>query len=160
MPYRPTKEKFAVREKAHTLYVEDRLPLEEISRQTGEPIRTLKLWRDLGDWESMREENAKSEFERLRSLRDSLIDRAEAQLKEGKLPHTEIGLVTKLERTLAQSERRIQKMAPAMVMYTLEHLVHYLLEHDPELAKAFADHIEQFTKWAIDQDLTRPPEKE
>ncbi len=160
MPYRPTEEKFAAREKARDLYVKDGLSLNAISQQTGESLNMLRAWRNLGDWESMREENAKSEFERLRGLRDSLIARAEAQLKEGKLPHTEIGLVTKLERTLAQSERRIQKMAPQIALYTMQHFAIYLVEHEPELAKAFGGHIEAFFKWVIYKDFVNPPKQE
>ena len=41
----------------------------------------------------MKEENAKTELDRLKDLQSSLLDRAEAQIKEGKLPHTEIGLM-------------------------------------------------------------------
>ena len=49
-------------------------------------------------------------------------------------------------------------MVPAMVLYTLRHLSHYLFDHDPELARAFADHIDKFVHWVVDQDFTRPPE--
>ena len=35
-----------------------------------------------------------------------------------------------------------------MVLYTLRHLSHYLFDHDPELARAFADHIDKFVHWS------------
>ena len=105
MAYRSTKEKFAAQAKARDLYVKDGLSLEEISQQTGETLKTLRTWRNLGDWENLREEDAKTDLDRLRSLRDSLLDKAEAQIKEGKLPHTEIGLMYRLEKMIDQREK-------------------------------------------------------
>ncbi len=119
MSYRSTKEKREAQETARSLYVQDGLSLEEISRQTGETLRTLSAWRNLGEWKVIREHNSRTELDRLNSLRDSLLDRAEAQFKDGKLPHTEIGLVTKLERIIAQRERRTLEMAPGIVLHTL-----------------------------------------
>ena len=157
MAYRSTQEKSKAQATARQLYVEDGLSLEEISRQTGEPVKTLRAWRNLGVWNVMREHGVRTDLARLNSLRDSLLDRAESQLKAGKLPHTEIGLAYKVERMIAQNRRNRRAMAPAIMLYTLEHLAKYLLEHDPTLAKAFADHIEAFSKWVMDQDFSDPP---
>ena len=49
MAYRPTKEKAEAQKAARKLYVEDRLSLEEISQQTGETVKTLRAWRNLGE---------------------------------------------------------------------------------------------------------------
>ena len=156
MPYRSTKEKREAQEAARSLYVQDGLSLEEISRQTGETLKTLRAWRNLGEWKVVREHAARTELDRLNSLRDSLLDRAEAQLKDGKLPHTEIGLVTKLERVIAQRERRTLELAPNIVLYTLKYLIAYLREHDPQLAQAFADHLRGFADFVKEQDFTGP----
>ena len=158
MPYRSTQDKHKARTTAHKLYVQDGLSLEEISRQTGETIKTLRAWRNLGEWEAMREKDARTELDRLNSLRDSLLDRAEAQLEAGRMPHTEIGLLYKVERMIDQKKRRKQEIAPAMVLYTLDHLVKYLLDHDPKMARAFADHIRGFAKWVQSQDFIHAPE--
>ena len=106
----------------------------------------------------MREKDARTELDRLNSLRDSLLDRAEAQLEAGRMPHTEIGLLYKVERMIDQKKRRKQEIAPAMVLYTLDHLVKYLLDHDPKMARAFADHIRGFAKWVQSQDFIHAPE--
>ena len=66
-------------------------------------MKTLRSWCNLGDWENLRGAETKTELDRLKDLRSSLLDRAEAQMKEGKLPHTEIGLMYKLERMIDQS---------------------------------------------------------
>lgn len=154
MPYRSTQEKHEAQEAARSLYVKDGLSLAEISRQTGETLKTLRAWRNLGEWKVIREHNARTELDRLNSLRDSLLDRAEAQLKDGKLPHTEIGLVSKLERVIAQRERRTLELAPDIVLYTLKSLMDYLLEHDPKLAQAFVDHLQGFGDFVKEQDFT------
>ena len=156
MPYRSTQDKHKARTTAHKLYVQDGLSLEEISRQTGETIKTLRAWRNLGDWKAMQEKDARTEFDRLNSLRDSLLDRAEAQLEAGKMPHTEIGLVYKLERMMDQRRRNRLKLAPEIVLYTIKYLMNYLREHDPKLVRAFAAHIQGFANYVKEQDFTGP----
>ncbi len=156
MPYRSTQDKHKARTTAHKLYVQDGLSLEEISQQTGETIKTLRAWRNLGDWKAMQEKDARTEFDRLNSLRDSLLDRAEAQLEAGKMPHTEIGLVYKLERMMDQRRRNRLKLAPEIVLYTIKYLINYLREHDPKLVRAFAAHIQGFGDYVKEQDFTGP----
>ena len=156
MPYHSTKEKFTAEAKARDLYVKDGLSLEEISQHTGETVKTLRAWRNLGDWKAMQEKNAKAEIDRLKSLRDSLFDRAEAQLEAGKLPHTEIGLMSKVERMIVQRERRRMEVAPDIVLYTLKYLIDYLRKHDPQLLQAFSPHIQRFADFVKRQDFTEP----
>ena len=156
MPYRSTQDKHKARTTAHQLYVQDGLSLEEISRQTGETIKTLRAWRNLGEWEAMREKDARTESDRLKSLRDSLLDRAEAQLEAGKLPHTEIGLLYKVERMIDQRRRKRLEMAPDIVLYTIKYLIDYLREHDPKLNRAFAGHIQGFADYVKGQNFTDP----
>ena len=158
MPYRSTKEKFKAQKVARKLYVEDKLSLEEISQQTGETLRTLRAWHNLGDWENRREAETKTDLDRLRSLRDSLLDKAEAQIKAEKLPHTEIGLMYRLERLIAQREKR-EEMVDTVAVNTIKHLGNYLIEHDPELARSLVDHLMEFSKWVLEQDLTRSPQE-
>ncbi len=104
----------------------------------------------------MQEKDARTEFDRLNSLRDSLLDRAEAQLEAGKMPHTEIGLVYKLERMMDQRRRNRLKLATEIVLYTIKYLINYLREHDPKLVRAFAAHIQGFGDYVKEQDFTGP----
>lgn len=159
MAYRSTKEKAEAQKAARKLYVEDGLSLKEIHQQTGETMRTLRSWRNLGDWENLREAEDKTELDRLWNLRDSLLDKAEAQIKADKLPHTETGLIHKLERVIVQREKKVERI-DAIMLNTLQYLTLYLMEHDPELARALViNHVEEFTGWIIKQDLVRPPEE-
>jgi len=149
MAYRPTKEKAEAQKAARELYVTYELSLKEIHQKTGEPMRTLRAWCNLGDWEGLR---AKTELDRFRSLRDSLLDKAEAQIKAGKLPHTEIGLMYKLERLIDRRERSGETEIETAVN-TITCFGEYLLEHGlAELAQAFAEHYSAFGKWLLDQD--------
>ena len=152
MAYRSTKEKFAAHAKARDLYVKDGLSLKEVSQQTGATLRTLGTWRNLGDWKNLREEAAKTDLDRLESLRDSLLDKAEAQIKEGKLPHTEIGLMYRLEKLIVQRKKE-EAMVKIIALNTITYFIEYLLKHDPKLAQAFAPHLEEFNKWIGDQDF-------
>ena len=156
MPHRSTQEKRKAQTTARNLFVKDGLSLSEISQQTGETVKTLRAWRNLEDWEAMRDKETLTEFGRLKSLRDSLFDKAEAQLKAGKMPHTEIGLVCKLERIIEQKNRRTDRMVPWMILYTIKYLIDYLRVHDPKLAPALGDHLEQFSSWVLEQDFTEP----
>ena len=158
MAYRSTKEKAEAQKVGRKLYVEDKLSLEEIHQQTGETLRTLRTWHNLGDWENLREAETKTELDRLKDLRSSLLDRAEAQIKEGKLPHTEIGLVYKLERLIVQREKKEERVDTIM-MNTLQYLALYLMEHDTELGRALVNHLEEFSRWILEQDLIRPPKE-
>ena len=91
------------------------LSLKDIRRnRPAKTMRTLKAWCNLGDWDGLREERSK---DRTRSVRSacgsSMLDRAEAQIKEDKLPHIEIGLMYKLERIDSSSEsRRSRRLCP------------------------------------------------
>ncbi len=159
MTYRSTKEKAEAQKVARKLYVTDRLSLKEIHEQTGETMRTLRSWCTLGDWDSLREAEDKTELDRLESLRDSLLDKAEAQIKAGKLPHIETGLIYKLERLIVQREKK-EERATTIMGNTLRHLALYLMEHDPKLARALViNHMEEFSRWIVKQDLVRPPEE-
>ena len=159
MAYRSTKEKAAAQAKARKLYVAYGMSLDEIHEETGEPIKTLRSWSNLGDWKGMREEILESELDRLVRLRDHLLDKAEAQIREDKLPHTELGLVCKLERLIFQREKKEERIN-AIMMNTLQYLSLYLMEHDPELGRAFVhNHLKEFTRWIFEQDLIRPPEE-
>ena len=155
MPYRSSKEKFIAHDYARKLFVEDGLSLKEISQQTGQTVKTIRAWRNLGNWTTQQEDNAKTELERLESLRDGLLDRAEAQLKEGKMPHTELGLMHKLEKLIDQREKS-QDMVDTIMVNTLQYLGNYLIEYDKELARDFYNHFPQFSEWISTQDLTRP----
>ena len=156
MPYRSTQEKREAQEAARSLYVKDGLSLAEISRQTGETLKTLRAWRNLGEWDTMREKNTRTELDRLNSVRDRLLDKVEAQLEAGKLPHTEIGLLYKAERMIAQRRRRMMDMAPEIVLYTIKYLKDYLRDHDPKLLQAFTAHIQKFGAFVQKQDFTGP----
>lgn len=155
MPSRSTKEKAEAQKVARELYVIDRLSLKEIHEQTGETMRTLRAWCTLGDWETLR---ANTELDRFERLRDDLLDKAEAQIKEGKLPHTEIGLMCKLERVIAQREKKEERI-DTILWNTLQYLTLYLMEHDPELARALANHLKDFARWIPARDLIRPREE-
>ena len=158
MAYRSTKEKAEAQKVARKLYVEDRLSLKEINQQTGETLRTLKSWCNLGDWDGLRVADADIDFGRLERLRGSLLDKAEAQIKAGKLPHTETGLIYKLDRLLIQREKKVERIDTIMTN-TLQYLILYLMEHDRELARTLANHIKEFSRWIVEQDLTRPTEE-
>ncbi len=45
------------------------------------------------------------------------------------------------------------------MMNTLQYLVLYLMEQDMELARALANHIKEFSRWILEQDLVRPPKE-
>ena len=159
MTYRSTKEKAEAQKVARKLYVEDGLSLKEIREQTGETMRTLRSWCTIGDWENLREAETKTELDRLKDLRSNLLDRAEAQMKEDKLPHTETGLIYKLERMIVQREKKVERIDTIMIN-TLQYLALYLMEHDRELGRALvSDHLEEFVRWVLVQDLVRPLEE-
>ena len=142
MPYRSTKEKAEAQKAARKLYVEDELSLKEIHQQTGETLRTLRAWCNLGDWDNLREELATTELGRLEDLRDNLLGKAEAQLKEGKLPHAEIGLMYRLEKLIVQ-RKEDELMVRIVSLNTVTYFVQYLLKYDQKLAHALVPHFEK-----------------
>ena len=156
MPYRSPKKRAEAKEHARKLYVEFGLSLDEIHQQTGETPRTLRSWCKRGDWEDLREAETKTELGRLKDLRSSMLDRAEDQMKADKLPHTEIGLISKLERLIGQREE-IGDMEARIATNTIMCLVEYLREHDKELGQALSDHILPFGKWLFKQDSLPVP---
>ena len=158
MLYRSTKEKAEAQKVARKLYVEERLSLKEIHQQTGETMRTLRSWYNLGDWDGLRVADADIGLDRLERLRDRLLDKAEARIKEDKLPHTELGLVYKLERLIIQREKKRERI-DTILKNTLQYLVLYLMEHDMELARALVNQLKEFPRWIVEQDLVRPPEE-
>lgn len=161
MARRSTREKAEAQRVARNLYVIDGFSLKEIRQQTGEPMRTLKAWCNLGDWERLRVAETETELSRLMSLRDGLLDKAEAQSKEGKLPHTEIGLVYKLERLIFQREKQEESVQKVM-SNTLQYLFLYLIENEPDLAQVLIENervIDEFPLWIAQQHLTRSPEE-
>ena len=111
MPYRSTKEKAEAQKVARKLYVTDGLSLKEIHQQTKESMRTLRSWCTLGDWENLRECRNKDRTRPFEGAYGTdLFDRAEAQMKEDKLPHIEIGLMYKLERMIVQQEKKEERV--------------------------------------------------
>ncbi len=139
MPYRSTKEKAEAQKAARNLYVIDGLSLKEIHQQTGEPMRTLRAWHNLGDWDSLR---ISTEFDRLENLRDGLLDRAEAQIKEGKLPHTEIGLMYKLEQLIVQ-RKKDETLVKIVALNTVAYFIEYLFKNDRQLCQSLLPHLEE-----------------
>ena len=154
MAYRSTKEKAEAQKAARKLYVEDGLSLEEIHQQTGETLRTLKTWRNLGDWDNLREAETKTELDRLKDLRSSMLDKAEAQLKEGKLPHIEIGLMYKLERMIDYREEK-QELPETVALLALR-------QFGPKLhgnpATIYTNILTEFGKSIAEQGFSRQPE--
>ena len=152
MPYRSTKEKAKAQKVARGLYVGGGMSLKEISEQTGETMRTLRLWSNLGDWDSLRETIPETELDRLESLRESLLDKAEAHMKAGKLPHTEVGLMYKLEKLIAQQKKE-EIMIRIVALNTVRHFTKYLLEQDQRLAADLIPHLEKWSNWIGGQDF-------
>ncbi len=149
MPYRSTKEKAEAQKAARKLYVVDGLSLKEIHQQTGETMRTLRAWYNLGDWDSLR---ISTEFDRLEGLRDGLLDRAEAQIKAGKLPHTEIGLMYKLEQLIVQ-RKKDEALVKIVALNTVGYFIDYLFKNDRKLCRALVPHLEKLNKSIGDQDF-------
>lgn len=152
MPYRSTKEKAEARKVARKMYVNYRLSLKEIHQQTGETMGTLRSWSNLGDWEGLREAYAKTDLDRLEKLRDDLLDKAEAQIKAGKLPHTEIGLMYRLEKLIAQQKKE-EIQTKIVALNTIGYFLEYLYEYDQNLALALVPHLEKWNNWVGDQDF-------
>ena len=166
MPYRATKEKSAARAKAQELYVKDGLSLEEIRQRTRTPLKTLRAWRNLGRWEAMRKLAARTELDRLKDLQNHLLDRAEAQIKEGKLPHTEIGLMYKLESMIGRREQK-QELPKTLVLDALKRfgprvvqtrLGPRLLQTDSELYHTFKGILLELGTSISEQDFPRSPQ--
>ena len=143
MAYRSTKEKAENRTLARQMYVQGGLSLEEISQSTGETVKTLRAWRKLGQWDLLKDGVSDPEHARLRHLRNSLLDRIEAQLKDDKLPHTEIGLLAKVDRMLARYEEKTKTHPARTVLATLELLTEDLQEHDLALLRKLGPHIKR-----------------
>ena len=153
MPYRrTTKERAEARKVARKLYVKDRLSLKEVRQQTGENMRTLKAWCDLGDWDGLREKEAKTELDRLESIRENLLDRAEAQIKEDKLPHIEIGLMYRMEKLIAQQKKE-ENMVKIIALNTVRHFVEYLIKKDQGLALDLVPYFEEWNTWVGNKDF-------
>ena len=157
MAYRSTKEKAEAQKAARKLYVEDGLSLEEISQQTGETVKTLRAWRNLGEWETV-EENAKTELDRLKDLRSSMLDRAEAQIKEDKLPHIEIGLMFKLDRMIVQREQKKQELPERVALTALRQFGPRMSHFGGELSDTYREIMLQFGKSIVEQGFP-PPSK-
>ena len=152
MPYRSTREKAEAQKVAREMYVIGGLSLKEIHQQTGETLRTLRSWSNLGDWENLRETKPETELDRLESLRDSLLDKAEAQIKAGKLPHTEIGLMYRLEKLIAQQKKE-DTQVKIIALNTIGYFLEYLCEYEQNLGAALVPHIEKWNNWVADQDF-------
>lgn len=136
MSYRSTKEKDNARANARQLYIRKGLSLEDIHQQTGETLKTLRAWRNLGEWDILRDNAYNPELQRLRKVRDSLLDRIETQFTDSKLPHTEIGLLAKVDSMITRHEARVQAYVLEIVLAAFELLLEELHEHNPDLAKA------------------------
>ncbi len=143
MPYRSTKEKAENRIMARLLYTEEGLSLEEVSQSTGETVKTIRAWRNIGQWDQMKLGAYAAESDRLQALRTSLYDRIEAQFKENKLPHTEIGLLAKVDRMITRQEAR-DALDPGRVVLTMtDWLLSELTEHDRDLLQAMIPYFEK-----------------
>ncbi len=158
MAYRPTNGKAEAQKAARKLYVEDGLSLKEISQQTGKDLRTLRSWCNLGDWEGLREKGAKTELDRLKELRSSMLDRAEAQIKEDKLPHIEIGLMYKLDRMIVQREQKKQGLSERVALTALRQFGPRMSHFDGELPDTYREILLQFGKSIAEQGFP-PPSK-
>ncbi len=156
MAYRSTKEKAEAQKAARKLYVEDGLSLEEIHQQTGETLRTLKTWCNLGDWENSREAETKTELDRLKDLRSSMLDKAEAQLKEGKLPHIEIGLMYKLERMIDYREEK-QGLPETVALLALRQFGPRMSHLHGEPSDIYREILTEFGKSIAEQGFSRQP---
>ena len=153
MPYRrPTKGKAEAQKAARKLYVNIGLSLKEVHQQTGETLRTLRSWRTIGDWDGLREEKEKTELDRLERLRDGLLDRAEAQSKEGNMPQAEIRLMCKLENLIAQQKKE-ETMVKVVALNTVGYFMEYMVKQDQNLAVALAPHFEEWAAWVGSQDF-------
>ena len=141
MSYRSTKEKDNARANARQLYIRKGLSLEDIHQQTGETLKTLRAWRNLGEWDILRDNAYNPELQRLRRVRDNLLDRIEVQFTDSKLPHTEIGLLVKVDSMIARREAKAEGQAPEVVLATIELLLEDLQKNDPDLARALAPHL-------------------
>ena len=156
MPYRSTKEKAEAQKVARKLYVEDRLSLKEVREQTGEPMKTLRSWCNLGDWENLRGAETKTELERLKDLRSNLLDRAEAQMKEDKLPHIEIGLMYKLERMIDRREQE-QGLPETVALLALRQFGPRMSHLGGEPSNIYRDILTEFGKSIAEQGFSRQP---
>ena len=158
MAYRPTNGKAEAQKAARKLYVEDRLSLDEISQQTGETVKTLRAWRNLGEWDGLRGKETKTELDRLKDLRSSMLDRAEAQIKEDKLPHIEIGLMYKLERMIVQREQEKQGLPERVALTALRQFGPRMSRFGGELSDTYREILLQFGKSITEQGFP-PPSK-
>ena len=102
-----TKERAEAKKAARKLYVKDEAVTERDSptdrgnhENTQIVVQTRRLGRPAGERSKDRTRPVRED------LRSSLLDKAEAQIKAGKLPHTEIGLMYKLEKLIAQREKK------------------------------------------------------
>lgn len=141
MPVRSTKEKAKNREMARQLYLQEGFSFEDISQSTGETVKTIRAWCNLGGWDLLRVPKDHTERARLQHIRSSLFDRIEAQLKDNKLPHTEIGLLAKVDRMIARQEDRGFYDPARIVLATLDVLLTELEEKDRDLARKLGPHI-------------------
>ena len=146
MAYRSSKEKAENRVLARQLYVKEGLSLEEVSRTTGETVRTLKAWCKLGQWDILKHGVYAPDRDRLRTLRASLLDRIEAHLKENTLPHTEIESLAKVDRMLARQEAKVRANPALTTLIVLETLLDDLQEHDPALRDQVVRHLPRIAK--------------
>ena len=142
MPYRSTQKKAKARSMARQLYIKEGLSLEEVSQSTGETVKTLRAWRNLGEWDFLKGSIAKPELDRLQELRGSLFDRIEAQLKDNKLPHTEIGLLAKVDRMIERQEIKRLYDPGLVVLAMLELLIDEVRANDPALLQALIPSLE------------------
>ena len=104
------------------------------------------------------EENAKTELDRLKDLRSSMLDRAEAQIKEDKLPHIEIGLMYKLERMIVQREQKKQELPERVALTALRQFGPRMSHFGGELSDTYREIMLQFGKSIVEQGFP-PPSK-
>ena len=83
-----------------------------------------------------------------------MLDKAEAQLKEGKLPHIEIGLMYKLERMIAHREEK-QELPETVALLALRQLGPKLYGNT---AGIYEEILTEFGKSIAEQGFSRQPE--
>ncbi len=85
-----------------------------------------------------------------------MLDKAEAQLKEGKLPHIEIGLMYKLERMIAHREEK-QGLPETVALLALRQFGPRMSRLYGEPSDIYRDILTEFGKSIAEQGFSRQP---
>ena len=142
-----------IRERAEELYIVDGLTLEQVARETGISIQSLRKWSAEEGWRDKKREyrQALSEIKRKTVLlRKKLIEKAFDSLEP-----QDIYAAVRLENVAVKhtpkkedTEPDIDK--PSLFLENMEFITGFLKDHDPEglkvLARNFDTLIEEFKK--------------